>query len=96
LKKIARKEAIGGCKEPKKQITRKWKKRRDSLSTLTFCAELREGSSCADWRRAGRWKKLKGVDDLRRVRSESIEMEGIELTMTGCKSLEIGRESASR
>jgi hypothetical protein len=63
LKKIARKEAIGGCKEPKKQITRKWKKRRDSLSTLTFCAELREGSSCADWRRAGRWRKLKGVDD---------------------------------
>ena len=41
-------------------------------------------------------EKLKGVEDLPRIRKESIEMEGIELTMIGCKSLEIGRESASR
>jgi hypothetical protein len=41
-------------------------------------------------------EKLKGVEDLPRARKELIEVEGSELTITRCKSLEIGRENASK
>lgn len=41
-------------------------------------------------------KKLKGIEDLRWIRKASIEIEGSKLTIKGCKSLEIGRERASK